>query len=177
MGVDAHVSERTLREIYLRGFEIAVKEGAPTAIMSSYNLINGVHAANSKDLCTRIAREEWGFDGVIMSDWNTTVPEDGSIPWVCVAAGNDIIMPGNPDDDKNIRDAYKEGKLTEKEREMKKNYIRMWDYRIRNTLEFKREFSKLIGFLVVALVAVGLVFNASGVKDVLLQLFNKIIGA
>ena len=94
MGVDAHVSERTLREIYLRGFEIAVKEGAPTAIMSSYNLINGVHAANSKDLCTRIAREEWGFDGVIMSDWNTTVPEDGSIPWVCVAAGNDIIMPG-----------------------------------------------------------------------------------
>ena len=118
MGVDAHVSERTLREIYLRGFEIAVKEGAPTAIMSSYNLINGVHAANSKDLCTRIAREEWGFDGVIMSDWNTTVPEDGSIPWVCVAAGNDIIMPGNP----------------EKEREMKKNYIRMWDYRIRNTL-------------------------------------------
>ena len=60
---------------------------------------------------------------------------------------------------------------------MKKNYIRMWDYRIRNTLGFKREFSKLIGFLVVALVAVGLVFNASGVKDVLLQLFNKIIGA
>ena len=115
MRVDAHISERTLREIYLRGFEIAVKEGAPTAIMSSYNLINGVHAANSKDLCTRIAREEWGFDGVIMSDWNTTVPEDGSIPWVCVAAGNDIIMPGNPDDDKNIRDAYKEGKLTEKE--------------------------------------------------------------
>lgn len=115
MGVDAHISERTLREIYLRGFEIAVKEAAPTAIMSSYNLINGVHAANSKDLCTRIAREEWGFDGVIMSDWNTTVPEDGSIPWVCVAAGNDIIMPGNPDDDKNIRDAYKEGKLTEKE--------------------------------------------------------------
>lgn len=115
MGVDAHISERTLRGIYLRGFEIAVKEGAPTAIMSSYNLINGVHAANSKDLCTRIAREEWGGDGVIMSDWNTTVPEDGSIPWVCVAAGNDIIMPGNPDDDKNIRDAYKEGKLTEKE--------------------------------------------------------------
>ena len=59
----------------------------------------------------------------------------------------------------------------------KKNYIRMWDYRIRNTLGFKRELSKLIGFLVVALVAVGLVFNASGVKDVLLQLFNKIIGA
>ena len=58
-----------------------------------------------------------------MSDWNTTVPEDGSISWVCVAAGNDIIMPGNPDDDKNIRDAYKGGKLTEKE-------IRLWADRI-----------------------------------------------
>ena len=61
--------------------------------MSSYNLINGVHAANSRDLCTVVAREEWGFQGVIMSDWNTTVPEDGSIPWKCAAAGNDIIMP------------------------------------------------------------------------------------
>lgn len=50
-----------------------------------------------------------------MSDWNTTVPEDGSTPWKCAAAGNDIIMPGNPDDDKNILQAYKEGKLTEEE--------------------------------------------------------------
>ena len=50
-----------------------------------------------------------------MSDWNTTVPEDGSVPWKCVAAGNDIIMTWNPDDDKNIRQAYKEGKLTEEE--------------------------------------------------------------
>lgn len=115
MGVDAHVSERALREIYLKGFEIAVKQSEPVAIMSSYNLINGVHAANSKDLCTVIAREEWGFNGVIMSDWNTTVPEDGSIPWKCVAAGNDIIMPGNREDDENIREAYKTGKLSEEE--------------------------------------------------------------
>ena len=115
MGVDACVSERALREIYLRGFEIAVKESAPAAIMSSYNLINGVHAANSRDLCTVVAREEWGFQGVIMSDWNTTVPEDGSIPWKCAAAGNDIIMPGNCDDDENIRQAYAQGELTEKE--------------------------------------------------------------
>ena len=86
MGVDAQVSERALREIYLRGFEIAVKESRPVAIMSSYNLLNGVHAANSVDLCTAIARKEWGFYGVIMSDWNTTVPEDGSIPWKCVTA-------------------------------------------------------------------------------------------
>ena len=115
MGVDACVSQRVLREIYLRGFEIAVKESAPAAIMSSYNLINGVHAANSRDLCTVVAREEWGFQGVIMSDWNTTVPEDGSIPWKCAAAGNDIIMPGNCDDDENIRQAYAQGELTEKE--------------------------------------------------------------
>ena len=115
MGVDACVSQRALREIYLRGFEIAVKESAPAAIMSSYNLINGVHAANSRDLCTVVAREEWGFQGVIMSDWNTTVPEDGSIPWKCAATGNDIIMPGNCDDDENIRQAYAQGELTEKE--------------------------------------------------------------
>ena len=115
MGVNSCVSERALREIYLRGFEIAVKEGNPVSIMTSYNLINGIHAANSKDLCMTVARKEWGFDGAIMSDWNTTVPEDGSVPWKCVAAGNDIIMPGNPDDDKNIRQAYKEGKLTEEE--------------------------------------------------------------
>ena len=115
MGVDSRVSERALREIYLRGFEIAVKEGNPVSIMTSYNLVNGVHAANSKDLCVTVARKEWGFDGAIMSDWNTTVPEDGSTPWKCAAAGNDIIMPGNPDDDKNILQAYKEGKLTEEE--------------------------------------------------------------
>lgn len=113
MGVDVCISERALREIYLRGFEIAIKESAPTAIMSSYNLINGVHAANSRDLCTVVLREEWGFDGVVMSDWNTTYPEDGSIPWQCVAAGNDIIMPGIPKDDRNIRDAYRQGILSE----------------------------------------------------------------
>lgn len=115
MGVDARVSERALREIYARGFEIAVKKCTPAAIMTSYNLINGVHAANSKDLCTVLAREEWGFDGIIMSDWNTTCPEDGSVSWQCAAAGNDIIMPGNPDDDANIRKAFAQGMLTEEE--------------------------------------------------------------
>ena len=115
MGVDARVSEKALREIYFRGFEIAVKESKPLAIMTSYNLINGVHAANCKELCTTLAREEWGFDGLIMSDWNTTVPEDGSIPWKCAEAGNDVIMPGNPDDDKNIREALNKGILTEQQ--------------------------------------------------------------
>ena len=115
MGVDSRVSERTLREIYFRGFEIAIKESAPIALMTSYNLINGIHSANRRDLCTTLAREEWGFEGVIMSDWNTTVPEDGSVPWKCVAAGNDIIMPGSPKDDINIREAYADGLLSEEE--------------------------------------------------------------
>ncbi len=113
MGVNVLVSERTLREIYLRGFEIAIKKSRPVAMMSAYNLVNGIHAANSRNLCTIVAREEWGFEGVIMSDWNTTVPEDGSVPWQCIAAGNDIIMPGNKNDDENIRKAYEEGKLSE----------------------------------------------------------------
>ncbi|MDO4338870.1 MAG: glycoside hydrolase family 3 C-terminal domain-containing protein [Eubacteriales bacterium] len=115
MVVNARVSERTLREIYFRGFEIAVKQSAPVSIMTSYNLINGVHAANSRDLCTVLAREEWGFDGVIMSDWNTTVPDDGSVPWMCAAAGNDIIMPGSIKDDENIRRAYAQGILSEED--------------------------------------------------------------
>ena len=113
MGVSSCISERALREIYLRGFEIAVKKSMPIAMMSSYNLINGIHAANNRDICTIAAREEWGFDGVIMSDWNTTVPEDGSVPWQCIAAGNDIIMPGNLKDAENICEAYEQGKLTE----------------------------------------------------------------
>lgn len=114
MGVDVRVSERALREIYLRGFEIAIKKSNPIAMMSSYNLINGVHAANNKDLCTTIVRGEWGFEGIIISDWNTTVPENGSVPWKCVAAGNDIIMPGNHKDAANICEAYKQGQLSEK---------------------------------------------------------------
>ncbi|WP_283129327.1 glycoside hydrolase family 3 protein [Allofournierella massiliensis] len=83
MAVDARVSERALREIYLRGFEIAVKAAAPAAVMSAYNCINGVHAANSRDLCTVVLRQEWGFAGLVISDWNTTVPQDGSTPWRC----------------------------------------------------------------------------------------------
>lgn len=115
MGTDACISVRALREIYLRGFEIAVKESKPAVIMTSYNLINGVHSAENKDLCTTVARNEWGFKGVFISDWNTTVPEDGSVPWKCIAAGNDIIMPGNTADSENIYRAYKDGKLAEED--------------------------------------------------------------
>lgn len=113
MGVDVRICERALREIYLRGFEIAVKQGNPAALMSSYNRINGIYSANNRVLCTVVAREEWGFAGVILSDWNTTVPEDGSVPWKCAATGNDIIMPGSRRDDENIRRAYEDGILSE----------------------------------------------------------------
>lgn len=85
-------------------------EGAKAAL---YNCINGVHAANSRDLCTVVLRQEWGFAGLVMSDWNTTVPQDGSTPWRCAWAGNDVIMPGNPHDDADIRAALADGRLPE----------------------------------------------------------------
>lgn len=108
---DSIVSERTLREIYLRGFEIAVKESQPMAIMTSYNLLNGVHTANDWDLCTQATRIEWEFQGIIMTDWNTTSLQGGSSAWKCIEAGNDLIMPGLPDNSKNIRQALETGML------------------------------------------------------------------
>ncbi|MDD3219431.1 MAG: glycoside hydrolase family 3 N-terminal domain-containing protein [Lachnospiraceae bacterium] len=111
MGVDDIVSERTLRELYLRGFEIAVKESQPMAIMTSYNLINGVHSANNRDICTVAAREEWGFEGIIMTDWTTTFPLGGSESYKCPAAGNDLIMPGYQGDIDNIKEALASGIL------------------------------------------------------------------
>lgn len=113
MGVDAVVSERALREIYLRGFEIAIKESQPMCIMTSYNEINGVHSANNADLCTEIARREWHFQGVIMTDWATTLDFGGADAVGCVAAGNDLIMPGATSDLENIEQAYAEGRLSE----------------------------------------------------------------
>lgn len=106
---NAHVSERALREIYLKGFEIAVKESQPKSIMTSYNLLNGIHTANSYDLITAVARQEWGFHGVVMTDWGTTgrmellksdqVYKYGcSSAAGCIKAGNDIIMPGSQED-------------------------------------------------------------------------------
>lgn len=111
MGSDSIVSERTLREIYLKGFEIAVKESQPMALMTSYNLVNGVHAANSFDLCTKVARDEWGFMGMIMTDWTTTMQGDSCTASGCMRAGNDSIMPGSPGDHENIRRELKEGTL------------------------------------------------------------------
>ena len=110
MGSNSIVSERALREIYLRGFEIAVKTAQPMCIMTSYNLINGIHTANSYDLCTTVARDEWGFEGIIMTDWTTTTA-GGSKPFVCAIAGNDLIMPANRIDIDNIIAALKDGSL------------------------------------------------------------------
>ena len=105
MGVSAVISERTLREIYLKGFEIAVKTSQPLSIMTSYNRVNGVHTANSYDLCTKVARQEWGFGGFIMTDWTTTNSGHGSSAAKCVLAGNDLVMPGRDADRREIRQA------------------------------------------------------------------------
>lgn len=112
MGSNSILSERALREIYLRGFEIAVKESQPMSIMTSYNLINGVHAANNYDLCTKAARDEWGFQGVIMTDWTTTENDESCTASGCMRAGNDLIMPGCPGDHENLRKELEEGTLS-----------------------------------------------------------------
>ena len=113
MGSDSILSERTLREIYLKGFEIAIKDAQPMSIMTSYNLINGVHAANCYDTCTKAARDEWGFAGAIMTDWTTTnVQIQGECTAAgCMRAGNDMVMPGMEEDHENIRKELKEGTL------------------------------------------------------------------
>ncbi len=100
---NSHCSERALREIYLKGFEIAVKASAPLSLMTSYNLVNGIHAANHRELLTDILRSEWGFKGLVMTDWGTTEAKEGfkygsSSAALCVKAGNDLTMPGSQED-------------------------------------------------------------------------------
>ncbi len=113
LSVDCIVSERALREIYLKGFEIAIKESQPFAIMTSYNKINGVYSANNKDLCMEVTRNEWGFEGIIMTDWTTTI--NGAKSYRCMQAGNDLIMPGMKQDHENIKEALQKGILAEDE--------------------------------------------------------------
>lgn len=106
------VSERALREIYLKGFEICVKEANPCAVMSSYNLLNGEHTCNRRDLLTDVLRGEWNFKGIVMSDWGITGKGFGRSTKYsyasaagCIYAGNDLIMPGNAADKENILNA------------------------------------------------------------------------
>ena len=112
---NSRVSERALREIYLKGFEICVKHSQPHFIMTSYNLINGEHACNSKDIQTYTLRDDWGFAGVVMTDWLVTGGMGASgEKWPCasaagnVKAGNDITMPGIPSDKNDMLKALED---------------------------------------------------------------------
>lgn len=110
--VSSNVSERALREIYLRGFEKAVREANAKSVMTSYNKINGVYTANSYDLCTKVLRQEWGFNGVVMTDWFSTSKGCANNA-IAMSAGNDLIMPGGKADKKEILDGVKRGLITE----------------------------------------------------------------
>ena len=118
MGNDARISQRAAREIYLKGFQIAVTKAQPWTVMSSYNLINGTMTSECRGLLTNILRDEWGFKGLVMTDWfggldpvwrgsKTDRPAN-------MLAGNDLIEPGTPSDSKDIVDAVKSGRLSEK---------------------------------------------------------------
>ena len=108
MNTDAHISQRALREIYLKGFEIAIKESKPWTVMTSYNYINGVYTSESKDLVQTILRDEWGYEGTVMTDWFGG--KDGAKQmW----AGNDMLQPGKAEQFDSIVAGVKSGKLDE----------------------------------------------------------------
>lgn len=122
--VDERLSQRALRELYLRGFEMMVRQSAPWTLMSAYNKINGTYAQGNKDLLTTITRGEWGFGGIIMTDWigkRADLPTEQE-----VAAGNDLMMPGYPAQVQDIVDAVKDGRLN----------IEDVDRNVRNMLEY-----------------------------------------
>jgi len=117
MFTNSHIGERAIREIYLRSFEIAVREAQPMAIMTSYNILNGTHTANNDDLIHKVLRDEWGFKGMVMTDWLTTsslsrsfytweLKYDKSYSGPAMKAGNDLLMPATPEELKELTEEY-----------------------------------------------------------------------
>ncbi len=107
--VDERVSQRAARELYLRGFEIAVRESDPWTIMASYNQVNGQYSMGNHDLLTKILREDWGYKGIVMTDWIGI--REGLETISEVHAGNDLMEPGQPAQVEEIIKGVKEGKL------------------------------------------------------------------
>ena len=130
--VDERLSQRALRELYLRGFEKMVRESNPWTVMSSYNIINGQYAQGSKDLLTTILRDEWGFSGIVMTDWigkRAQLPTEQE-----VQAGGDLMMPGYPAQVEDIVKAVKAGRLDMKD--IDRNVRHMLEYIVK-TPRFK----------------------------------------
>lgn len=124
----SNVDERTLREIYLRTFEICVKEAHPKSLMTSYNLVNGIYTSNSFDLINEVLRCEWQFDGLVMSDWYATGKEESTktqlgFDDIALAVGNDLIMPGGRKYKNNILKGYKKGFVTKEQIEASASII------------------------------------------------------
>jgi beta-glucosidase len=127
---NAHVSERAMREIYLKGFEICVREANPLSIMTSYNLINGTHTSEHRGLTHDILRCEWGYDNLVMTDWvlggamlysdeTRPIPNAGKV----TAAGGDVFMPGCLDDYKRLMNELRTGNLKRKQLERAASHV------------------------------------------------------
>ncbi len=112
--VSSNLSERALREIYLRGFETCVRQGGAKGVMTSYNRVNGVYTPNSYDLCTKVLRNEWGFEGVVMTDWYSTNKGQARND-LCMSVGNDLIMPGGMIFKQEILKGVRNGTIQEKD--------------------------------------------------------------
>lgn len=118
LSINEHITERAMREIYLKGFEITVKESQPWTVMSSYNLINDTYTSARKDLLTDILRKEWGFRGIVMTDWFGGYAGFESLKGGTsnvnqqLTAGNDLLMPGLPEQEKSVLENMKNGTLS-----------------------------------------------------------------